>query len=76
MAVPDVGPLDASTPPDEADHEAIGGNVTRIDRLIRKSINETARDAGRRQVADDGRVPANFLRGRSGTNGENVTTID
>ena len=47
VAVSEVRPIDAPTPQDEANHEAHGANVTHIDRLIRKSINRTARDAGR-----------------------------
>ena len=47
VAVSEVGRLGASTPREEASHETGGGNVTHIDRLIRKSINGTARDAGR-----------------------------
>ncbi len=47
VAVSEVRPIDAPTPQDETNHEAHGGNVTHIDRLIRKSINQTARDAGR-----------------------------
>lgn len=47
VAVSEVRPIDAPTSQDEASHEAHGANVTHIDRLIRKSINRTARDAGR-----------------------------
>jgi len=47
VAASEVGQIDVSTPLDETNHDATTGNVTRIDRLIRKSINVTARDAGR-----------------------------
>jgi DNA-binding NarL/FixJ family response regulator len=47
VEVSEVRQIDALLPEDETDHEAIGGNVTRIDRLIRKSINQTAREVGR-----------------------------
>ena len=47
VEVSEVRQIDAPTPEDETNHEANSGNVTRIDRLIRKSINQTARDAGR-----------------------------
>ena len=47
VEVSEVRQVDAPMLQDETSHEANGGNVTRIDRLIRKSINQTARDAGR-----------------------------
>ena len=47
VEVSEVRQIDAPPPEDETDHEAIGGNVTRIDRLIRKSINQTAREVER-----------------------------
>jgi two-component system nitrate/nitrite response regulator NarL len=47
MEVSEVRQIDAPTLQVETNHEADSGNVTRIDRLIRKSINQTARDAGR-----------------------------
>jgi DNA-binding NarL/FixJ family response regulator len=47
LEVSEAEQIDVPTPQDEIDHEANNANVTRIDRLIRKSINRTARDAGR-----------------------------
>lgn len=47
MEISEVRQIDAPTPQDETNHEADSGNVTCIDRLIRKSINQTAREAGR-----------------------------
>lgn len=47
LEVSEAEQIDVPTPQDEIDHEANNANVTRIDRLIRKSIDRTARDAGR-----------------------------
>ena len=47
LEVSEAEQIDVPTPQDEIDQEANNANVTRIDRLIRKSIDRTARDAGR-----------------------------
>ena len=46
VEVSEVRQIDAPTLQDDTNHEAHTANVN-IDRLIRKSINRTARDAGR-----------------------------